>query len=402
MKSDNNHSEQHVDNVFKAISPMASEPNEAFLQQLREQSAQVFTTAIHAPTAQTLWRKIMFNRTLRFAAAAAVICAVLLGINLFSHTESTAYAQVANLLRTARTLAYKIVTPDYNGTDAEISTEYVYRDEDYLRVTTSQGDVTVVDAKQGKQLSLLAQTKQYIEGTFDVNEIIESENTPDDPFSVVASLRALPAEAQVELEEKILDGYSVKGYQVTSGDATTTVWIDVVNGDLVQVEQVFGRAPGMNYVMKDFRFDPELPEGFFALTPPEGWTRMGTLDAGDGGSEETFVAFLRFWTTELTKDGSFPPIVLGPQLGSMMMDLVKQGKFHNEKLKVLDPNKMYQAFIWVANLPKETNWRYLAVDVVYGDSSTPVFWHRPVGQNNYRVVYADLHVAEVLPEDLPQ
>jgi hypothetical protein len=225
-------------------------------------------------------------------------------------------------------------------------------------------------------------------------------SSSESPFAAVAALRALPARADETLGIEQRDGHTVRGYRVTTGDASTTVWIDVDTRELVRAEQVYASAPGMNYVMKDICFDVDLDDGLFQLIPPDGY-RLIVLDAGTGGSEAQFVEYLRVWATELAKDNTFPPVVLGPQMSKVMMDMAMQGKFHQEKLERLDAQEMYQALIWVAQLPKESNWRYLGDGVPYGDGQTPIFWYQPSGQADYRVVYADLSVREVLPEDLP-
>jgi len=37
----------------------------------------------------------------------------------------------------------------------------------------------------------------------------------------------------------------------------------------------------------------------------------------------------------------------------------------------------------------------------YGDAEKPVFWYRPEGSQDYHVIYGDLSVKEVAPDDLP-
>lgn len=404
MTMKNKCSEQPVNNVLKAVEPMATTPNDQFLKELREQSAQVFVEAA-AETQDSrprirsgiLWRTIMHNRTLRFAAAAAVVFAVLLGSQLFVSTESSAYADVVQLLQEARTLAYTLVTQVNDGSGKEISTEWLYKDPAFLRTETEGGHVTVIDGTVARQLSYVPETESYLEGAFDM-----PDDSADDPFAVVAGLRALPAQADVILGEKTLAMRTVKGYRVTTGDASTTVWIDVDTRELVQVDQVYASAPGMNYVMKNIRPDVVLDDSLFVMTPPDGYERIITLDAGTGGSEEQFVEFLRYWSTELAKDRTFPPVVLGPQMSTVMVDLATQGKLHEQKLEQLGSNTTYQALLWLARLPKDSNWRYLGENVPHGNPDQPVFWYLPEGKSTYRVVYADLSIQEVLSEDLPQ
>jgi hypothetical protein len=41
-------------------------------------------------------------------------------------------------------------------------------------------------------------------------------------------------------------------------------------------------------------------------------------------------------------------------------------------------------------------------DVKFGDGESPVCWYRPDGSETYRVIYGDLTVKDVPPEELPK
>lgn len=389
--------------VFKAVSAMETKPDEQFLKTLRQRSAQAFQDACtgHVNTtgsehSESLWRTIMKNRIIRFSAIAAVVCIALIGVSLFTTTENTAYADVVQMLQQLRTLTYTLSTQVNDGSGREIRTKWLYKDPAYLRTETEGGHITIIDGSQGMQMSLIPENLTYMIGQFDM-----SDKADDSPFATIANLRALPGQADEYLGERQFDTGLAEGFRVTLGDVSTTVWIDLGTRELIRVEQTYTNAPGMNYTMENIRLDQVLDNSLFSLTPPDGFTHNITLDAGTGGSEEQFVGFLRYWSTELAKDNTFPPVVLGPQMSKVMVDMAMQGKFHEEKLNQIKPNDMYQALIWLSNLPKDTNWRYLGENIPYGGDQ-PIFWYLPTGQPNYRVIYADLTIREVLPEDLPQ
>ena len=48
------------------------------------------------------------------------------------------------------------------------------------------------------------------------------------------------------------------------------------------------------------------------------------------------------------------------------------------------------------------DWKYAGAGVKLGDASKPVFWYQPQGSATYRVIYGDLSVKDVAPEDLPK
>jgi len=57
--------------------------------------------------------------------------------------------------------------------------------------------------------------------------------------------------------------------------------------------------------------------------------------------------------------------------------------------------------MFVQALLAESDWHYAGKDVKFGDADTAIFWYRPQGSATYRVIYGDLHVADVAPENLP-
>jgi hypothetical protein len=62
---------------------------------------------------------------------------------------------------------------------------------------------------------------------------------------------------------------------------------------------------------------------------------------------------------------------------------------------------MYRGLVFSSQLPAGT-WRYAGQNVRFGDPAVPIFWYQPQGSATWRVVYADLHVADVAPENLPK
>jgi hypothetical protein len=106
------------------------------------------------------------------------------------------------------------------------------------------------------------------------------------------------------------------------------------------------------------------------------------------------------------KDGTFPPTLVGTQLPKIAMEMAKKDKFianeGGEQQRDKDATLMYRGMMFVAQLPAESNWRYAGENVKYGEADRPIFWYRQAGSQTYRVIYADLTVKDVLPENLPR
>jgi len=352
-------------------------------------------------TKPDLWRTIMNSKITKLATAAAIIVAVLVGFHYLGGSAGNVYADVAERLQKARTLLYTITTSTPVEWMPDLRMEIAFKEPGYMRMTMPGGYVSVMDCLQGKALSIIPDKKQFIE--------MEMSNLPGDggrrQFETIEKLRSLPERADEIIGEKQIDGRTVQGFRVSEGGMTYTVWIDPKSRELVEVEVTFDGAPQMSGTMTDFRFDAELGDELFSITPPDGYTRLAIqVDAGEA-SEDDLIEFLRLWSG-WTKDGIFPPTLNPAELPKAAMEMVKAGKFGpdqtTEQQQFGDTMKVTRAMMFVMKLPAESNWRYAGQNIRHGDAQTPVFWYRPVGSQTCRVIYGDLSVKDVAPENLPK
>lgn len=63
---------------------------------------------------------------------------------------------------------------------------------------------------------------------------------------------------------------------------------------------------------------------------------------------------------------------------------------------------MTRGIMFMMKLPAESISRYAGENVKHGDADTAIFWYQPSGSETYRVIYGDLSVKDVAPENLPQ
>jgi outer membrane lipoprotein-sorting protein len=353
-------------------------------------------------TEPKLWRIIMKSPITKLAVAAVMIAAAIVTVNQLSGDGAGAvFAKAVEQLHNARTMTYSMVTFTNIETMPAVRMEMAFKEPGYIRTTTTDGFVTVVDWVQGKGLSIMPPRRQFVE--------MEVSNFPhdpaQDPFAVIEKLRALPSRADEVLAEKEFDGRVIQGFRVAKDGMITTVWIDPQTKELARVEVEFTSAPGMNMVMSDFQFDVALDDSLFSLTPPEGFTRVGVQADVSQITEQDLIEYLRAWSSWM-KDGTFPPTLVGTQLPKIAMEMAKQGKFianeGGEQQRDKDATLMYRGMMFVAQLPAESNWRYAGEKVKYGESDRPIFWYRQTGGQTYRVIYADLTVKDMLPENLPK
>ena len=60
-----------------------------------------------------------------------------------------------------------------------------------------------------------------------------------------------------------------------------------------------------------------------------------------------------------------------------------------------------RATMFVRAMKPENDWHYAGEGVQLGEAPTPICWWRPDGSETYRVVYGDLSIEDVAPEEVP-
>ena len=75
---------------------------------------------------------------------------------------------------------------------------------------------------------------------------------------------------------------------------------------------------------------------------------------------------------------------------------------HSQEQNVENGMKMIRGWIFFRLLKPENDWHYVGNGVKLGDAESPVCWYRPDGSETYRVIYGDLSIKDVAPENLPQ
>ncbi len=351
--------------------------------------------------ASNIRSSIMKHPIIKLAAAAAIIIVIIVGVSHFGgNGANLVYAGVVEQLASARTMTYSILTQTPVESMPTLRLEMAFKEPGCVRTITADGYINIIDWSQNRGISIWPPERQYID--------FEASNLQHDPeknsFMVVEKLRTLPYRADEVLGEKEIDGRVLQGFRVTKADMINTVWIDPVTEQLVRVEIKYPNAPGMNTIMTDFQFNVELDDSLFSLTPPADFTRMEVQADASTITEQDLIEYLRMWST-WTKDATFPPTFNPLELPKITAEMIKQGEFGEDRTQEQEHSaeamRMYRGIMFVTQLPAESNWRYAGENVQFGDAATPIFWYRPIGSGTYRVIYGDLHVEEVAPENLP-
>lgn len=385
-----------------------------------------------------IMRKAQSGRIKWVAAAviAILVGLVVFGLNPWNDGLARSYAAVVQQIRNARTMTYKITTTPVMEGMPPMTIEMMYKEPGFLRMNMPMGGFLVLNGIEKKGISVIGPTKQFVEQDF--------SNLPPDQVqkqtNYIDEMRALPDQADEVLGEKEMDGRIVRGFHVLGSRAgkglpdgsDMTVWVDAETGDLVCIEGEFMNAKGVHVTMKDFQFDVELADSLFSTTPPEGYKPLNVPMDFSAPDEKDLIKFLRYYAEGLKamglKDVTFPPAPNNPvEFIKHLRSLKKEGKLIDKEMTKDESQQMTfemtRGVMFIVQMKPENDWHYAGEGVHLGDADTPICWWKPSGKNGapalggepkpggyqvwrpgaetYRVVYGDLSVRDVAPENLP-
>jgi outer membrane lipoprotein-sorting protein len=408
--------EKEKDQILESLlkdNPGAEVPQEVEIR-LRRHLATLRERMDTLKGAERFARDFGWGLVLKYTTPVVVLFLIgFIGYLIMAGGAQRAYAEVVEQLRKARSLTYTMTQRVEGSPMPEISTEYVFKEPHYIRTSMPMGIYAVINFAEMKSLTVLTPQKQYIENDF--SDTMSEEFKESDIAMAVDSyfgIRSLPERADEVLEEREINGRNVRGFQVreTETGMDKTLWIDVETGDLVRMEGEFFNAPGTHIVIENVRFDIEYDDSFFSLEPPSGFTPLIVETDSSLFGEQDLINMLDFYTSHHV-DASFPESLNSNEVSLSMVNLTKSGKFRElvtEGMTEEDQLKMTmetsgmltRGFMFLLPLEPQ-NWHYAGKGVKRGDADTPVFWYKPNGSETYRVVYGDLSVRDVAPEDLP-
>jgi outer membrane lipoprotein-sorting protein len=350
-----------------------------------------------------------WSLALRYATPAVILIIFIAYLFIPGGDSSRAYADVVKQLRNARSLTCTIVNKveTFSRGTITVKQECIFKEPYYFRYTDTVGNYVVRNMGEQKSLTVLPEKKMYIETDY-----------YDAPYefngaSFMDGFRSMPERADEILGEQEMGGHTVRGFRVKAGVVTVkTLWVDTETGELIRMEEEHVTAPGSRIIFEDIRFDIEYDDSFFSLKPPSGFTPVKAAFDASISDEQDLINALDFFTSHQV-DGLFPETLNYNRLNVYLEDLNNiesgelrgpdmEGRTEAEKVKIrMDISSMFsRGFSFVMNLDPQ-KCHYAGKGVKRGAANTPVFWYKPDGSKNYRVIYADLTVRDVAPKDLP-
>ncbi len=365
--------------------------NNVMNQIVREQNVRLKAAAKVSKNLQ-LRRIIMKSPFLKIAAAAVIIIAVLIGINPFESTIT--FAQVVEPILKARTMIFDFIVGD-EETSPVINETFVGQ---RIRRTISNmpGLTMFIDPENSKMLVLNDEDKSasYV----DIQGPLQERTK-----SYVGAMRKIITELQdnyQELGEQELDGQKVVGFVIKGPNEEVKIWADPKTAHPIRMELSIGQ---LFVIMKNFQLDPPIDDSLVSMDVPSGYTLEQTDSDLSGATEQDFIESLRIWA-KVIRDGTFPEAIgtenvmkKVPLLGQKMMAL----NLTKEEASQIGMN-FGKGMLFHQILETDGEWHYAGAGVKLGDASKPIFWYKLKGSETWRVIYGDLSVKDVAPENLPK
>lgn len=368
--------------------------NDVMNQIVREQNVRL-KTAAKATEALKTRRTIMKSPMTKLAAAAAIILVAALGVN-YIMSPSVTWAQVVEPILNARTIVFDLII----GTDdtGMVSHEIVV-DSRIRRVMSNMPNMTmIIDLDNAKLLALDAETKGAVYADIQGDLGDRTRNYIKFVRQIITQLQ----EGQVqELGEQTIDGQKAVGFVGKGQNEEVRIWADPRTALPIRIEAKIGQE--FCFIMKNFQFNAAVDESLVSMDVPEGYTLQKTsLDLGNS-TEEDFVKSLRIWA-EIIGDGTFPQVIGTESAMKQMPTLVqKVAAMQVSEEKGTEIGMSFaKGMLFHQMVESQGQWTYAGAGVKLGDASKPVFWYQPKGSQTWRVIYGDLTVKDVAPENLPK
>jgi outer membrane lipoprotein-sorting protein len=207
--------------------------------------------------------------------------------------------------------------------------------------------------------------------------------------------------------KKEIDGQTVVGFLARCPMGDMTLWADPRTAKPVYIELDMP-AMKVHGVLNNFRYNVQLDPSLFSLKPPPGYVAE-TMNVGLP-LEQGLIQTLRAVAEQ--RNGMFPKqlgmnrevldaleAIAGPDLDAIAASGDEQAA--EVVMSTLPFEQKYmQGILFYMSLKPENDAHYAGGGVKLGTPDRPIFWYKPTGAQRFRVIYADLRVKEMTPDEV--
>ena len=391
------------------------------------------------PVRPNIWRIIIKSRITKFAAAAVIIVAVMIGINQFGGLidgASVAWADITEKVNQIHTYTYKLHAtftagpkgPRKMESEAYFSSEHGLRSDMYMDGKLSM--IQHLDLANKRITGIMPEQKKYMNMQL-TDERLQDMNQKGngDPRYLIEQFLSLE---YTELGPDVIDGVEVEGIETAdprySGGMFDgfigSLWVDVETDLPVRLEMqmqmpsIAGKDLGtVNMVMDSFQWDVDIDSVIFEPNIPPDYTSMGDIKI-PASNEQNTVEGLRLFA-EMSK-GKYPKklnvmTVMGEVTKIMKENRAKtygqndpnyvpsaQESEEIQKILLKKLSVVQGACLFYAELVTDNKEPAYYGDLVTADDADTVLMRWKVNDGQYRVIFGDLTIENITAEQLAE
>mgnify|MGYP000849123033 CR=1 FL=1 len=381
-------------------------------------------------------RLIMKNSVIKIAVAAAIALGALGVWSLWSGTQSSvALADVLAKVEQVRALMYRmdnhlrIAMPGVTPAEVDMKWTWLIADDYGMRLDTrtpdpATGQITeeqvYVLPEQKIMMTLTPAKKQYKRTVLDDAMLQKKKEETNDPRMMIQRLLGCQYE---DLGESVVDGFEVHGFQSTdpafmggSGEVDIKVWVDVktrlpvrVDMNLKVGDQIETRCTSYDFQwdvpVSAAEFTPVIPPDYTA-GPADGMKAVSPTEQGAIEGLEFCVEFTGKYLRSLDlgdlmntmKSFAESQTPAAKKLQEELAQIKSQEEQMAKSMEIVRPiHSLTMFYMMLSQERKEP--AYYGNVVQPGDKAL-VLMRWKTGDNEYRVIFGDLHVETVDAETL--
>jgi len=387
-------------NIYKLIAGLKTTPSAKLDAKVNNaiDDALAQRKRIESAYMPSIRRIIMRSPITKFAVAAIIVAAVIVGIHYFGGGATKpclAWDCVIRPIMDANTAEFDMIV----GEEDKVPVIHdMIMGSKIHRTVEGMKEATIIDLASSQILSLDPDKKKAI--YISLKDFPQIPNYMDQLRNVIKMLEATPGFTVEDLGDQVIDGRTLYGFKAKHPKLEVEIWADPATGLPVRLVQKEGQ---MKIICTNMRFDVPMDESLFDMNAPEGYKvekqEMNIFDS----TEADFIEGLKV-QAEVLGDGIFPDDVSIEhfvKLAPTMKDKFDKLTVSEEEKTALGM-KLQKGVMFIRFFKGDGKWIYAGKGVKLGDANTAIFWYRPAGSQTYHVIYGDLTIKDVAEADLPK
>ena len=425
-----------IENVVKKMSFKAGLEMDRNLWAETSKARNEFHKTILATGQHNIGRTIMKSPIVKFAAAAVIIIACVIGLSLWRTTGSgIALADVLTRIEQITAYTYQVHSTMTREQTTEESTNTLLISQEYgIKMTSKtsdpnngdiQGGETYLLPKKNSIIFINHKEKKYVPVKYDGGQLDFYKEEYNDPHTIIKQILSCD---HISLGQSVVEGVTVEGFQTTDltyeggflGQSDFTgecqkvdvkLWVDVKTFLPVRLEEDIVTKIGIHTheISSDFQWNIVVNAADFEPNIPDDYTSpIGDLIV-PATNEENAIKGLRLYEDLV---GKYPVILDMKTMDEAFEEEVSklignkdsyEGLSDDEKTRITSKKMLLDAplLFYEQLLDNKKNPMYCG-DAVGPEDTDKALLRWKLDGDQYRIIYGDLHVETVTLERLAE